>query len=357
MLSNVWGPYAWYLLHVLSYSYEPELRKSYEAIANTYIALIPCSVCHKHYKKMIKDYPPNFEDEEMTVKWFVDAHNRVNKRLGKSQYSVERAYHVYHVGNTLVINHGKIQKLLQLFYNGLIDYPTENRYQQMNKFLVNMSRAFPCLECRERLIDLVEKMPPTRYNVKNWIVYAGSIINDHNRQNPNIIGPKVIAPKVIAPKVIASKVIASKVVGPKVDGPKVDGPKKKGLDADEVKGGGNYIKNQSVDIVLQDVGVKVVAKQTKSTPGIKKVFNVKPGVKYSLEVVGKKNTGSEVILWISKEKGKRVIINNFLRPVETSRHAIFANDENESITVGLLFKNPKIGDNFSLKSLNLDEVK
>ena len=92
---ELWGPSTWYLLHVLSYTFEEKQRKQYERFFNTFKDLIPCPKCREDYNNYIKNKKPDFSSKENFIKWISDVHNHVNQKLGKRVYNQDYINHLY----------------------------------------------------------------------------------------------------------------------------------------------------------------------------------------------------------------------------------------------------------------------
>ena len=52
---------------------------------------VPCGECRTHWKKLLAELPPDYSSLDAYFAWTVNAHNRVNERLGKSVLTVEEA--------------------------------------------------------------------------------------------------------------------------------------------------------------------------------------------------------------------------------------------------------------------------
>jgi hypothetical protein len=52
---------------------------------------IPCGECRKHWEKLIEDFPPVFKSNFDFFKWGIEAHNKVNFRLGKPIFTIQQA--------------------------------------------------------------------------------------------------------------------------------------------------------------------------------------------------------------------------------------------------------------------------
>lgn len=90
---NVWGPYFWTTMHIVSLgaSATPS-KEDQEGIRSFYESLqvvIPCPICRQHYKQALKTMPPRLQTRAELVEWVYDIHNYINEQLGKPQYSWE----------------------------------------------------------------------------------------------------------------------------------------------------------------------------------------------------------------------------------------------------------------------------
>lgn len=58
--------------------------------------VLPCKKCRPNYEKYISDHPFDLRSRDHLVRWMIDLHNDVNKRLGKPILSYEEAHnHIY----------------------------------------------------------------------------------------------------------------------------------------------------------------------------------------------------------------------------------------------------------------------
>jgi hypothetical protein len=74
-----WGPYFWGVIHLgcLAGSMTSEFITMYPSV-------IPCGACGQHFAELIQELPfPDSQDPMVLFEWSVDAHNRVNSRIGK----------------------------------------------------------------------------------------------------------------------------------------------------------------------------------------------------------------------------------------------------------------------------------
>lgn len=52
---------------------------------------IPCGSCQKHWRQVMTESPPDLSSAEAFFVWSVDAHNAVNRHLGKPLFSLADA--------------------------------------------------------------------------------------------------------------------------------------------------------------------------------------------------------------------------------------------------------------------------
>ena len=98
---SVWGPFFWHTIHIvaLGYSKNPTYtdkkcaKEFYESLA----FLLPCSICREHYKEYLQEKPiSTFLDSRTDlIKWTIQIHNKVNKMLGKPEWTLEEVLSYY----------------------------------------------------------------------------------------------------------------------------------------------------------------------------------------------------------------------------------------------------------------------
>jgi len=76
-----------------SYTDKKCAKEFYESLAY----LIPCSICREHYRKHLTEHPiTTFLDSRTDlIKWTIMIHNKVNKMLGKVEWSLEEVLTYY----------------------------------------------------------------------------------------------------------------------------------------------------------------------------------------------------------------------------------------------------------------------
>jgi hypothetical protein len=68
-------------------------KEFYESLA----FLLPCSICREHYKGYLQEKPiSTFLDSRTDlIKWTIQIHNKVNKMLGKPEWTLEEVLSYY----------------------------------------------------------------------------------------------------------------------------------------------------------------------------------------------------------------------------------------------------------------------
>jgi hypothetical protein len=100
---KVWGPSFWFGLHVSAAHYpedaSPIVR---ERMKGRILALpyeIPCRACMTHASAFIESNKDRLDEivsgKHTLGKFYVDFHNKVNKRYGKPEWTYEQAYAKY----------------------------------------------------------------------------------------------------------------------------------------------------------------------------------------------------------------------------------------------------------------------
>jgi hypothetical protein len=101
MKPELWGPFVWYVLHIISFNYpinpsqfeKTAYREFYMNVKN----VLPCESCRRHYSTYLSIYPisPHMDSRATLIKWVIQVHNFVNKQLGKRLYSVPEILNIY----------------------------------------------------------------------------------------------------------------------------------------------------------------------------------------------------------------------------------------------------------------------
>ena len=95
MYPPVWGPDVWGTCHLMAHLYPENPSQLRQASFLQFIAGImmnlPCQGCQMHATAYVKSNPPPVTSRSELKKWFVDFHNTVNLRTGKSAVTYEEA--------------------------------------------------------------------------------------------------------------------------------------------------------------------------------------------------------------------------------------------------------------------------
>jgi hypothetical protein len=90
MLTTVWGPSMWHVLHTMSFNYptqpSPETKRHYRDFMLNLVHVLPCKYCRMNLKKNYKTLPLRMKDMESRAtfsRYVYDLHEVVNKMLKK----------------------------------------------------------------------------------------------------------------------------------------------------------------------------------------------------------------------------------------------------------------------------------
>lgn len=98
---SVWGPFFWHTIHIVALGYpnsptytdKKSAKEFYESLA----FLLPCAICKEHYKEHLAKNPltPFLDSKKDLLKWTINIHNLVNKKLGKPEWTHEEVMIYY----------------------------------------------------------------------------------------------------------------------------------------------------------------------------------------------------------------------------------------------------------------------
>jgi hypothetical protein len=90
MLTTVWGPAAWHLLHTISFNYPvnptEENKKHYSEFVTNLSNVLPCKYCRINLKNNFKAYPIkscHMKSRDTFSKYIYNLHEMINRMLGK----------------------------------------------------------------------------------------------------------------------------------------------------------------------------------------------------------------------------------------------------------------------------------
>ena len=90
MLTSVWGPAMWHVLHTISFNYPvtptKEQRRQYSHFVLSLRWVLPCVHCRNNFHKNLRDCRFGkrcFKDRDHFSRFIFRLHNQVNRMLGK----------------------------------------------------------------------------------------------------------------------------------------------------------------------------------------------------------------------------------------------------------------------------------
>ena len=91
MLTSVWGPPMWHVLHTISFNYPvaptDEQKKHYYKFYKNLKNILPCRYCRENLAKNLKNHKltkATMKDRNTLSRWVYELHEIVNKMLNKT---------------------------------------------------------------------------------------------------------------------------------------------------------------------------------------------------------------------------------------------------------------------------------
>ena len=91
MLTNIWGPSLWHVLHTISFNYpnRPSVmdKKRYKSFIKSLVHVLPCKYCRMNLKNNFKELPLTdkvMENRHSFSKYIFRLHEHINHMLGKT---------------------------------------------------------------------------------------------------------------------------------------------------------------------------------------------------------------------------------------------------------------------------------
>ena len=91
MLTTIWGPPMWHILHIVSFNYPTKpTKKQQKQYLNFYKSIhhiLPCGKCRDNLKNNLKKAPLTmkvFKNRHTLSKWVYNLHETINEMLGKN---------------------------------------------------------------------------------------------------------------------------------------------------------------------------------------------------------------------------------------------------------------------------------
>ena len=86
--TNVWGPMAWTLFHMITLNYDPKRQKEYYTFFKSLKGVLPCGACRKNFSDVIngknqktKLSLDKFKSRHSLSYWFFVVHNEVQNGI------------------------------------------------------------------------------------------------------------------------------------------------------------------------------------------------------------------------------------------------------------------------------------
>jgi len=96
---NIWGPKAWYSLHLqaIKFPLYPTDQQRVQTVhwVLDFIGKIPCHECRMHARQYLENHPLGLGCSETFQLWVYKLHNDVNRRLGKPVISYKEYQNEY----------------------------------------------------------------------------------------------------------------------------------------------------------------------------------------------------------------------------------------------------------------------
>ena len=100
--SNIWGPHFWFFLHTVSMNYPTSpidgTKKRFYDFIHSIPLFIPDKDIASAFQQMLDIYPvtPYLDNRNSFTRWMHFIHNKINKRIGKPQISMDKFYEEYY---------------------------------------------------------------------------------------------------------------------------------------------------------------------------------------------------------------------------------------------------------------------
>lgn len=113
-----WGQDYWRVMHAATFLYPEDPADIDKTRMLTFLRLIPfllpCSACGFHFAQYIQNPATGLTDSVLSsrdtlTRWLVEAHNDVNRRVGKAEVKYERVRHFYTKDATCPLRHSDIK--------------------------------------------------------------------------------------------------------------------------------------------------------------------------------------------------------------------------------------------------------
>ena len=119
MMTSIWGPPMWHILHTISFNYPVEPTKehkvNYYNFYSNLVNILPCRYCRDNLCKNFKKFPLNksvFKNRDSLSRYIYELHETINKMLGKkSNLTYEMVRDRYEHFRSRCLNENEIKLL------------------------------------------------------------------------------------------------------------------------------------------------------------------------------------------------------------------------------------------------------
>ncbi len=110
MQKSDWGNAIWFLLHTLAHKLLPNHSREAPNVLGLMVQIathLPCEECSNHSREMLAELTRHpVRNREHLIAFWLTAHNLVNKRLGKPEFTMKECLEKYEQADTLrVVQH------------------------------------------------------------------------------------------------------------------------------------------------------------------------------------------------------------------------------------------------------------
>jgi hypothetical protein len=145
MMTSVWGPPMWHILHTISFNYPinptEKQKKHYYKYYSNLKNILPCKYCRDNLANNLKTLPLTInvmKSRETLSRWVYELHELVNNMLGKkSGLCYEEVRDRYEHFRSRCID-GKEEPVNKKSYNGIEKGCTEPLYGVKSKCVLNI---------------------------------------------------------------------------------------------------------------------------------------------------------------------------------------------------------------------------
>jgi hypothetical protein len=165
--NGIWGPIFWKFLHEISFQFPQnptdQEKKSHENFLLNLKYFIPCYTCKNDFQKYISQNPPILNSKKNFVKWTVDLHNHVNKKLGKREYSYEEVEEEWNANTEHCISCLNIRKEKE--ESSIKSINKYIKIAQIIFFLGFLIFMFLYLEKKYKIVQCIKSMQKNNKNI------------------------------------------------------------------------------------------------------------------------------------------------------------------------------------------------